>query len=225
LDFGICRLEFFRKTLNVIFYPHKGKIMYSSRYKTAGWLSIFVAIIFVPKFVASFVIGIIALEYHFPGMYILDAILTIPLTVVFVYLLITFRFLLNERYNFHDVDKLITISYWCLIITGFISILDDSLKTVGISGPNLTTPDIVLLITFFSVFYVLGIVSIIYGIRLLRLKGDLFGMLKVYVYTTIAGGVCLVSIILFPLSLIVAVATYILEGMIFLRAAEDEEFV
>ena len=57
------------------------------------------------------------------------------------------------------------------------------------------------------------------------MKGDLFSMLKVYVYTTIAGGVCFVSIILFPLSLIIAVATYILEGIIFLRAAENEEFV
>ncbi len=199
--------------------------MHTNRYKIAGWLSIFVAIIFVPKFVLSFVFGIIAHEYHFPGMYLFDALLTIPLTVLFVYLLITFRFLLNERYDFHDVDKLITINYWCLIITGFISILDDVLKTLGISGQNLTTPDIILLITFFSVFYVMGVVSIIYGIRVLRMKGDLFGMLKVYVYTTIAGGACLVSIILFPLSLIVAVATYILEGMIFLRAAEDEEFV
>ena len=109
--------------------------------------------------------------------------------------------------------------------TAQFSIIDDILKTLGISGQHLTTPDIILLVTFFSVFYVMGVVSIIYGIRLLRLKGDLFGMLKVYVYTTIAGGVCLVSIILLPLSLIVAVATYILEGMIFLRAAEDEEFV
>ena len=199
--------------------------MHTSRYKTAGWLSIFVAIIFVPKFVFSLILGIIAHEFHSPGLYLLDALLTIPLTAAFVYLLITIRFLLNERYDFHDVDKLITINYWCLIITGFISIVDDILKTVGISGQHLTTPDIILLVTFFSVFYVMGVVSIIYGIRLLRLKGDLFGMLKVYVYTTIAGGVCLVSIILLPLSLIVAVATYILEGMIFLRAAEDEEFV
>jgi len=199
--------------------------MHTNRYKIAGWLSIFVAIIFVPKFVLSLIFGIIAHKYHFPGMYLFDALLTIPLTVLFVYLLITFRFLLNERYDFHDVDKLITINYWCLIITGFISILDDVLKTLGISGQNLITPDIILLITFFSVFYLMGVISIIYGIRVLRMKGDLFGMLKVYVYTTIAGGVCLVSIILFPLSLIVAVATYILEGIIFLRAAEDEEFV
>jgi len=85
--------------------------MNSNRYKTAGWLSICVAIIFVPKFVLSLIFGIIAHEYHFPGMYILDALLTIPLTVAYVYLLITFRFLLNERFNFHDVDKLITISY------------------------------------------------------------------------------------------------------------------
>jgi hypothetical protein len=82
-----------------------------------------------------------------------------------------------------------------------------------------------LIVTFFSVFFIMGIVSILFGIKLLRLKGDLLGMLKIYVYTTIAGGVYLVSILMFPLSLVIIVATYILEGIIFLRAAEDAEFV
>ena len=104
-------------------------------------------------------------------------------------------------------------------------VLDDILKTVGIIESDFSPLKIVLFIVFFSVFFLLGIVSIVFAVKLLRLKGDLFGMLKIYVYTTIAGGVCLVSIVLFPLSLIVVVASYILEGIIFLRAAEDAEFV
>ena len=195
------------------------------RFKFAGWISIFVAIIFMPKFILSLIFEIIAYKSHSPGIYMLDAFLTIPLTIAYVYLLITFRFLLNERYNFHDVDKLITISYICLIITGFITILDDVFKMLGIIGQSFTPLKIILLVVFFSVFVIMGIVSIIYAVKLLRLKDDLFGMLKIYVYTTIAGGVCLVSIVMLPLSLIIVVATYIIEGIIFLRAAEDVEFV
>jgi hypothetical protein len=199
--------------------------MNNKRYKTAGWLSILVAVVFVPKFIMNFFFEVIAQKLHFPGVYLLDVFMIIILTVIYVYLLLSLRLLLNERYNFFDVDKLITISYCLLIAAGFITILDDILKTVGIIGSQLSTLKLILIICFFAVFFVMGIISIIFGIKLLRLKGDLFGMLKIYVYTTIAGGVCLVSILLFPLSLVMVVATYILEGIIFLRAAEDAEFV
>jgi len=199
--------------------------MINKKYKMAGWLSIFVAIVFVPKFILNFIIEVLVHKLHFPGIYLLDAFIVIVLTMVYVFLLLTLRQLLNERYNFYEVDKLITISYSCLIAMGFITILDDLFKTVGLIGQDLSALKIVLYATFFSVMFIMGIVSIIFAIKLLHLKGDLFGMLKVYVYTTIAGGVCLVSIVLFPLSLIVVVATYILEGIIFLRAAEEAEFV
>ena len=199
--------------------------MINQRYKIAGWLSIFVAIIFVPKFIANIIIEVIAQRLHFPGIYMLDAFFMIILTVIYVYLLVTFRYLLNERFNFYDVDFLITISYWCLILSSSIIVLDDIFKTMGIIGHSFSTLKIIMFVSFFSVFFIMGIVSILFAIKLLRLKGDLFGMLKVYVYTTIAGGVCLVSIVLFPLSLVIVVASYILEGMIFLRAADDADFV
>ena len=199
--------------------------MDNRKYKIAGWLSIFVAIVFVPKFILNFIFEVLVHKLHFPGLYMLDAFIVVVLTVIYVFLLLTLRQLFNERYNFYEVDNLITISYCCLIALGFITILDDLFKTVGIIGHEFSGLKIVLFVTFFSVMFVMGIVSIIFAIKLLHLKGDLFGMLKVYVYTTIAGGVCLVSIVLFPVSLIVVVATYILEGIIFLRAAEEAEFV
>jgi len=199
--------------------------MNNKRYKLAGWLSIFVAIIFMPKFIVNIVFEVIAQRLHFPGIYMFDAFIIILLTMIYVFLLLTFRLLLNERFNFFEVDNLIIITIWCLIVSNFIVILDDIFKTLGILGSEFSPLKIILFILFFSVFFLLGIISILFAVKLLRLKGDLFGMLKVYVYTTIAGGVCLVSIVLFPLSLIIVVATYILEGIIFLRAAEDAEFV
>lgn len=199
--------------------------MNNKQYKTAGWLSILVAVVFVPKFIMNFFFEVIAHKLKFPGVYLLDVFIIVVLTAIYVYLLLSMRLLLNERFNFFDVDMLIKISCWLLIAAAAISILDDIFKTVGMFGSKLSTLRIILIVAFFSVFFIMGIVSILFGIKLLRLKGDLFGMLKIYVYTTIAGGVCLVSILLFPLSLVIVVATYILEGIIFLRAAEDAEFV
>ncbi len=156
--------------------------MNSKKYKLAGWLSILVAIVFVPKFILNFIIEVLVHKLNFPGIYMLDAFIVVVLTLIYVFLLLTLRQLLNERYNFYEVDKLISISYCCLIVTGFITIMDDVLKTVGIIGQDFSALKIVLIGPFFFVLFIMGIVSIIFAIKLLRLKGDLFGMLKVYVW-------------------------------------------
>ncbi len=71
----------------------------------------------------------------------------------------------------------------------------------------------------------MGIINIVFGIRLLQLKDDLFGQLKPFAYATIGSGVGIVSILLMPFGLLAAVTAYIIQGIIFLRAAEDVEFV
>ena len=61
--------------------------------------------------------------------------------------------------------------------------------------------------------------------KLLKLKDDLFGLLKPYAYTTLAAAICGATIILMPIGLIIQLAALVIQGMIFLRAKEQVEFV
>jgi len=190
--------------------------MSSSQYRLAGWISIVCAVVFVPNFVLGIVIAIISQRY--PFVYIVDATSSIIICGLSVYLLLAFRTLLNERYNFHEVNNIITVSMWLLIAFTSVRLIDFVL-------PDYREYKITLGIIFFSILWVFGLVQIIYGVRLLKLKDDLFGMLKIYAYTSVTYGVCIVSLVLFPIGLLATVAGFIIEGIIFLRAAEDVEFV
>ena len=60
---------------------------------------------------------------------------------------------------------------------------------------------------------------------LFQVSDDLFGLLKPFAYTTIASGICGVTVILMPIGMLIGLAALIIEGMIFLRAKEQVEFV
>jgi hypothetical protein len=64
----------------------------------------------------------------------------------------------------------------------------------------------------------LAVLSIIFGVKLLRLQDDLFGLLRPFAYVTIAAGVCFVTILLAPLGLVVDAVSNVILGVIFLRA-------
>ena len=57
------------------------------------------------------------------------------------------------------------------------------------------------------------------------MSAELLGLLKPFAYTTIASGICGVTVILMPIGMLVGIAALIIEGMIFLRAKEEVEFV
>jgi len=65
-----------------------------------------------------------------------------------------------------------------------------------------------------------GVIHILFGIRILHLPEDLFGLLKPFSYLSIAIGICSVTFILLPLGLIIEAVSYVILGMIFFRATE-----
>jgi hypothetical protein len=186
--------------------------MSGNRYALAGWLAITAAVILVPEIGLSLLLDKISATY--PGVKVLLAWLNIIGLAISVYILYMFRDLLNERYNFHGTDTLIMILIWTNVTFAFVGLL-------GLISELTTVMSVVVMVLFVP----FGIVNIIFALSLLKLKDDLFGLLKPFAYTTMAAGICGASIILAPLGLLAAITSLFIQGMIFLRAKEEVQFV
>ena len=66
-----------------------------------------------------------------------------------------------------------------------------------------------------------GILSIMFATRLLRVSGNLYGLLKAYSYTTVMSGICLITVFLLPVAFILGAVADVVLGVIFFRAAEQ----
>jgi len=190
--------------------------MNNNRYKTAGWLSIANAVVIIPTIALGIFLDYIARSY--PMVNILQILLSILFCALGVYILYVFKDLLNARYQFHLIDNLIMALIWINIIFTILGFFKYLVPEIGVA--RLTLGIIVI-----ALFYIMGIINIVFGVRLLKLQDDLFGLLKPFAYTNIISGVCIVAILLMPFGLLAAVTAYIIQGIIFLRAAEDLEFV
>jgi hypothetical protein len=59
-----------------------------------------------------------------------------------------------------------------------------------------------------------------FATRLLRLSGNLYGLLKPFSYTQIVSGMCLITVFLLPVGIIAGAVADVILGVIFFRAAE-----
>jgi hypothetical protein len=195
-------------------------------YRTAGWLSIAAAILFPLAFVISIVqglIGIARFNYTGPTIGPSDA-LFIVFTVFTIYALVMFRRMLNERYNFHDIDFLITICIWWGILFQVVSISYRLIMIVIWPVPQMvyTLSSLGILVLFFPLG---GVIDIIISVRLLRDKGRFNEMINVLAYLNMASGICMATIVLSPLTLILMPIWWAILGMVFLREKEEAEFI
>ena len=200
--------------------------MNENRYTLSGWLAIGAAVLFPLVFAMGIIQAIIAIRsfnYSGPMLGPSDFIMVL-VTAMGVYVLLKLRQLLNERYDFHDIDILILVSIWWSIMFQAISI---SMKIVFIViWPVSELVLVVLNITVLGAAMVtIGIVDIMIAMRLLRAKETLNDLLKAFAYVTLAAGVFEVSIIMSPLSLLLVPVSCVILGMIFLKEKEEVEFV
>jgi hypothetical protein len=186
--------------------------MDSKRYNLAGWLAILYAILLVPQILFGLIVEWTASGH--PAAETPVMLLNMAGFALVIYVLVMFRHLLNERFDFHEVDVLIWILIWA-------NVLFVALGLVGII-PAIEDP---LKIIVLALFVPYSIITAVFGFKLLRLKDDLFGLLKPYAYTTMALGILGATILLMPIALFVQIAALIIQGMIFLRAKEQTEFV
>ena len=173
----------------------------------AGWCSITNALIAIPSLAMSWFLETV----KGIGPRLSQAILTVVGLGLFLYVISSLRRLLNGRFKFHDVDTYISLMIWGNVVLAILSLL--SLGTVKLES--------FMEILTVAALIVFGILSIMFGTRLLRLSGNLYGLLKPFCYVTIGSGICLVTVFLLPVAITAGAIGDVILGVIFFRAAEQ----
>ena len=181
--------------------------MTKGRLTLAGWLSMTSAIFAIPSIVMSWLLE----EMDGEGAKLSQAILTLVSLGLFLYVIIILRKLLNYRFKFHQVDIYISLLIWGNVVLSAFSLL--ALGSQGFES-LMNILSIVSIIIF-------GILAMMFGTRLLQFPGNLYGLLKPLCYTTIASGICLITIFLAPVGIIVGAVSDVVLATIFFRAAEQ----
>jgi len=184
------------------------------KYSLAGWLAIASGALVMPQVALSVVIEVMKLDWE---------IYLIPLHVVNaavgVYILYKFRLLLHERYDFHRTDQLITILIGANIVFGLLGLGDIYSRVFGMAY------ELGWAVVSMALFVPYGIVTVVFGWMLLKLQGDLLGLLKPFAYTTIASGCCAATILLSPVGMLFGIAALVIQGIIFMRARDEVEYL
>jgi len=199
--------------------------MDENRYSLAGWLAITQAVIFPLAFVISIAQGLIGVSvfgYRGP-MFGPSDLLFIIFTGISVYTLTMFRKLLNERYNYHDVDLLILLAI-CWGIVYQISQLALRAWLVFMWPVSSTALSIIYLVFFATTMITAGVIDILIAVKLLQIRQKLNEMIRAFTYITLVSGLAEVSVVLAPLALLLLPVSCVILGIIFLRK-EEVEFV
>jgi hypothetical protein len=181
-------------------------------YTVAGWMAFTSAVLLVPYAVLSIILDINPRAASLLPIIVLIAIVQMACSI---FAFIKFRDLLNERYGFHDIDNLVPI----LIFGGILIFI---FAVTGRAFPAIKIPALVLLI---ATAIPVSITGIVFGIRLLRLKAKLHGLLKPLAYTHIIGSVFFLTLILSALGLLTMAAFDVMLGILFLSGREEDEEV
>jgi hypothetical protein len=190
------------------------------RFQMAGWACFLWAFIFIWAIVS----GILA-QLQTPVLrlllfvYILTAIFC---TVCGIYIQLQFRRLLNERYNFYALDKIII---WQIIIVSFSTSVYIFRVTITTLIPSLG----IILIPLIGICIIdcvaTGIIGIIFGTKLLAIHDDTSGLIRAYAIINIIGASCFAIFILFPIALLMLMPNNVICGLIFLKPVDAEEQV
>jgi hypothetical protein len=145
------------------------------------------------------------------GAKISQTILMVVGLGLFLYIISSLKKLLNFRFQFRDVNSYISWLIWGNVILATLGLL--SLGSRGLEWA--------MGILSIIAYIVLGILAILFAKRLLRLPGNLYGLLKPFCYMTIASGICLIIFFLLPAGILAGAVADAILGVIFFRAAEQ----
>lgn len=200
--------------------------METKNYSTPGWLALAAAVLFPLAIIVSIIsqaVLSLGIRNYRPTFDIGDVIFLIY-TIIVVYVFLQFKKLLNERYNFSELNVMIMISIWWMI---FIEVLSFVMSLVMLFV--WPVDDIAFAVVFGSIFAIsvvlIGIIDIMIAVKLFRNSDKFSDTFTVFAYVSIISGICEISIILAPLSLVLAPITMVVIGMIFLQEKREMEFV
>jgi hypothetical protein len=192
--------------------------MEEEKYRPAGWAAIGSAVVFILAFgllIYDDVTNIMAQRTGSAPSDLLPLVIVLDVVskLLVIYALLRFRTLLNERYGFHAVDTLIVVLIAAGIALGIVSYLARVF-------PEFKVP---IMVMGAMLGITVGILGIVFATRLLRLNGNLNGMLKPLAYTYLAASICFAVVILAPLALALDTVATVLLGVTLLRGGEELE--
>jgi hypothetical protein len=185
----------------------------AASYTLAGWLSILLAVFAIlPKVAIDFFAESLSLSGS--GIIQMVAGFHAAGKLAGVYVLLMFKRLLNERHSFHKADVLISLLIACYSATAL-------LGAIGlILNRQLDAIALMVIVSGLT-----SLISIVYAIQLFKLDYDLSGLLKPYAYSTIAAGLLGTTIVLGQYGRPFYLVSFILLGMILIRAESEPEYL
>lgn len=200
--------------------------MGSTRYTLAGWLAIVQTILFPLSFVVAIIEkGIAEGVFHFDRPFFGPSdILMLVFTVIAVYTLWMFKQLLNEEYDYHDLDLLIYISIWWVIVFEMVGLGLGFLMMI-LWPVNEVVIAVVYLVFMTAAMVTIGIVDILIAVKLLKIKEIFSEYIRAFAYITMVAGVCEVSVLLSPISLLLSPVIWVILALIFFRGHQNVQYV
>lgn len=187
--------------------------MKAQSYRAAGWAAAIAVTAFVFEIAFS-------LASQLPGY---AEIISPPLVALTMVIHIAFgsyatyclRSFLNERYQFHGADSLILLLVAGGIVLGLILV-----------GSMFFLEPTASMFLKLGVGVPLGVISILFGYRLLAVNGTIGGLKKPLAYSYIIAPLCFLSVVLALLGLLLLLIAGVLLALIFFRNDSPElEFV
>jgi hypothetical protein len=200
--------------------------MEESNYRLAGWLAIVQAVMFPVALVIGIIEAVVAggafgVRRPFIGP---SDLLMIVFTAVAVYTLLMFRKLLHERYQYHDLDLLILISVWWAIVFQVVGLGLNVLAMIFWPVDKIVMA-VTFLVFFTGAMVTIGIVDILIAVKLLKIKETVSEYVRGFAYVTMAAGICEVTVLFSPFSLVLVPVTAVILALIFFRDQHVTEFV
>ena len=187
--------------------------MSENGYKGAGYAAVLAVAAFIVEIVVTFASQTSAYgELVSPGLVAVTLVVHLTFASYATYCLRSF---LNERYEYHGTDFLIPllvgggIAFGLALISSRLFLDQDAATfvTLGLGIP-------------------VGIISILFGYRLLAVESDIGGLKKPFAYSHILAPLCFMSVLLAPLGLfLLLVASTLLAMMFFSEKDQEVEFV
>ena len=186
------------------------KLTYS-HLRLAGWLAIVSAIITLPVFMLSIVAYIPDWADQSRLLGFVNTLLYIVHAGMYAYILLTFRDYLRLHSRFTQVGMLINIIVAVNVVSAVLQVLAFIFSDFTAVSSTLS----------FLLLFPFGIVTIVLGLRLFRLKDALFGLRNPLCYLLIFTGVAITSVILLIPGILLGLVLDVLLGIVLIRAADE----
>ncbi len=203
------------KTEEIIPLSYVNGPLSSKKLRFLGWISVFSALLSIPIIGITFINGLESANELYPKT---TRILEISSTIIWVYLLLSFKVFINYRFEVTSVNRHLNMIILLTVLMTICSIL------YGNDGGGSKEFDIhdTETISMLFLFVLLGIVTILFGKRLLAITSN-FHYLRLFSLVNIAMGICLISIILLLLIVPLGIAYDILLALISFTASRELE--